>query len=308
MKNKIIIIGGPTAVGKSALAVSIALKVNGEVVGADSMQIYKGMDIGTGKVTASERRGVKHHMIDIVPPDEKYSVGRYAAEAGAVIDDIISRGKVPVVVGGTGLYLSAIVNGMNFSDAVGSDKVREKWRAIAADRGNRYVYDRLEEVDPVSAHEIAVNDVKRIIRALEIYEVSGKPKSAAQAMNGCKYDYYFILLECERERLYERIDRRVDEMFEDGLVDEALALEEYSSCNSMQALGYKQIFSLYDGSDSGLAATIAEVKKLTRNYAKRQMTYFRGMEADKHVYDVSEADRAVSDAVRFISENGNEDK
>ena len=211
-KPKIVIIGGPTASGKSSFAVQCALRFNGEVISADSMQIYRYMDIGTGKITESEKNGIAHHMIDIVQPNENYSVGLYLKTAKEKLEEILSRGKLPVIAGGTGLYINAIINGLNFSDAERSEEVRNKWKNLASQYGNLYVYEKLKEIDKLSAEKISVNDIKRIIRALEIYEVTGKTKSESACQNECEYDYKFFIIDCDRTELYKKINDRVDKM------------------------------------------------------------------------------------------------
>lgn len=296
-KSKIIIIGGPTAVGKSALAVNLAEKFNGEIVSADSMQIYRRLNIGTGKITEAEARGIPHRMIDILDPDERYSVGQYLIDASREINDILDKNKLPIVVGGTALYLNALINGMNFSDADRSDKVRDKWKKIASESGNQFVYDHLIEIDPESAAKISVNDTKRIIRAIEIFEVTGKPKSQSATTAICPYDYAFFIMTRERTELYVAIEARVDKMFEDGLINEVKALETYKNCQSMQAIGYKQLCEYFDGKFDSTESVKNEIKKLSRNYAKRQMTFFRGMNANKNFIDYLNATTEVSKAV-----------
>ena len=296
-KPKIIVIGGPTAVGKSALAVNLAEKFNGEIVGADSMQIYRRLNIGTGKITEAEARGIPHRMIDILDPDERYSVGQYLIDASREINDILDKNKLPIVVGGTALYLNALINGMNFSDADRSDKVRDKWKKIASENGNQFVYDHLIEIDPESAAKISVNDTKRIIRAIEIFEVTGKPKSQSATTAICPYDYAFFIMTSERTELYAAIEARVDKMFEDGLINEVKSLETYKNCQSMQAIGYKQLCEYFDGKFDSTESVKNEIKKLSRNYAKRQMTFFRGMNANKNFIDYLTATTEVSKAV-----------
>lgn len=296
-KPKIIVIGGPTAVGKSALAVNLAEKFNGEIVGADSMQIYRRLNIGTGKITEAEARGIPHRMIDILDPDERYSVGQYLIDTSREINDILDKNKLPIVVGGTALYLNALINGMNFSDADRSDKVRDKWKKIASENGNQFVYDHLIEIDPESAAKISVNDTKRIIRAIEIFEVTGKPKSQSATTAICPYDYAFFIMTRERTELYAAIEARVDKMFEYGLINEVKALETYKNCQSMQAIGYKQLCEYFDGKFDSTESVKNEIKKLSRNYAKRQMTFFRGMNANKNFIDYLNATTEVSKAV-----------
>ena len=296
-KPKIIIIGGPTAVGKSALAVNLAEKFNGEIVSADSIQIYRRLNIGTGKITEAEARGIPHRMIDILDPDKRYSVGQYLIDASREINDILDKNKLPIVVGGTALYLNALINGMNFSDAERSDKVRDKWKKIASESGNQFVYDHLIEIDPESAAKISANDTKRIIRAIEIFEVTGKPKSQSATTAICPYDYAFFIMTRERTELYAAIETRVDKMFEDGLINEVKSLETYKNYQSMQAIGYKQLCEYFDSKFDSIESVKNEIKKLSRNYAKRQMTFFRGMNANKNFIDYLNATTEVSKAV-----------
>ncbi len=303
VKPKIIVIGGPTAVGKSDLAIKCAQKFNGEVVGADSMQIYRHMNIGTGKVTAEEMQGIAHHMIDILSPDARYSAGAYLQDVVPVIDDVIARNKLPIIVGGTGLYINALLSGMNFSDADRSDEVREKWKNLLSQHGNNFIYDELVKRDPISAQKISVNDIKRIIRALEIFEVTGKPKSENSNAASCPYDYKFFILNRDREELYGAINNRVDKMFELGLMDEVLALKQYRDRQSMQAIGYKQIFELLDGKYADLAQAKSVIQQLSRNYAKRQLTFFRGMKVEKTWIDYHEYDRIFEEINNFVSKN-----
>lgn len=279
IKSKILVICGPTGVGKSAFAVECALRFNGIVIGADSMQIYRKLDIGTGKVTEEEKRGILHKMIDIIEPDMQYSVGQYLTDAKKQIDLAIQDNKLPIIVGGTALYINALLNGMNLTDTARSDEVRSKWKKLALDNGNAFVYDRLYEIDPVSAIKIGANDLKRLIRALEIYEVTGKRKSEIATASDCEYDYRFIILSDDRELLYQRIENRVDKMIELGLENEVKSLAQYSDCQSMQAIGYKQFIEYFNGKFGDLNSVIEEIKKLSRNYAKRQLTFLRGMKA-----------------------------
>lgn len=286
-KIKVLVITGPTAVGKSNLAVEAALRKNGEVVSADSMQIYKGMDIGTGKIMPHETKGVPHHMIDIALPNEEYSVGRYVLEARQKISDIAYRGKLPVIVGGTGLYIKALLLRHNFADTLKDEELRSKLQQFATVNGAKALHDKLREVDPRSAETIEINDVKRVIRALEIFYASGKPKSEHKDELEPLYDYKLYVLCDEREKLYDRIERRVDKMFDCGLVDEVKGLYQYKNCNSMQAIGYKEVVSYLEGNLS-LDEAIESVKRGSRRYAKRQMTFFRGMKLEKTFVSVSD--------------------
>ena len=307
LKKKILIIGGPTAIGKSSYAIKCAQLFNGEIISADSMQIYKDMNIGTGKVTKEETNNVPHHLIDVVLPNENYSAGAFLKDCETKIEEIISRGKLPIVVGGTGLYINALINGMNFSDTAKSEEVREKWKKLLSQNGNSYIYEYLQKIDPVSAVNISVNDTKRIIRAIEIYEVTGKPKSKIVTTSECKYDYLFIILTAEREFLYKTINDRVDKMFADGLFIEAQSLLQYKDNQSMQAIGYKQIYEFLDGKYETLEQTIEEIKKLTRNYAKRQLTFFRGIKAEKYWVFPEEKENTIKKIELFLSgsQNGN---
>ena len=300
-KPKIVIIGGPTASGKSAFAVQCALRFNGEIISADSMQIYRHLDIGTGKITEAEKKGVAHHMIDILEPDENYSVGLYLQEARKKIDSFIAHKKLPIIAGGTGLYINAIINGLNFSDANRSEEVRNKWKKIASQYGNLFIYDKLKKIDPFSAEKINPNDLKRVIRALEIYEVTGKTKSESAAEKECDYDYKLFILDCERNELYEKINARVDKMFADGLMSEAQNLRRFEHCQSMQAIGYKQIYEFMAGKYPDEEMLKEDIKKQTRHYAKRQLTFFKGMKAEKTWITPSDFQSAFAKIEEFIN-------
>ena len=307
MKRKIVILTGPTAVGKSDLAVKLAKRFNGEVVSADSMQIYKGMDVGTGKITEAETEGVKHRMIDVVTPDESYSVGRFVSDASREINNIPTD-KIPIVVGGTGLYVNALVNGMNLSGSAADAEIRNKWKEAVKDHGLDFAYNQLARIDPKSAEKIDRNDEKRIIRALEIYEATGKPKSSAVTSSDCEYDYILIVLTSDRETLYRRINARVCKMFESGLIDEVKRLTQYENCQSMQAIGYKQTIAYLKAVNEkqSLAALVDEVCKLSRNYAKRQMTFFRGIRSPRKCYiDAKREDLIFNLTQEFLNKKDN---
>ncbi|MCH5164717.1 MAG: tRNA (adenosine(37)-N6)-dimethylallyltransferase MiaA [Clostridiales bacterium] len=284
---KVVVITGPTAVGKSETAVNAALKFNGEVVSADSMQIYRHMDIGTGKITPPEMCGVPHHMLDVADVDEDYSVGRYVLEAKDAINGIVARGKLPIIVGGTGLYINSLLFNHSFAGAPKDERIRNELKDFLLSEGAEKLYERLKSVDPQSAEAININDTKRIIRALEIYEITGKPRSAFKDECKAVCDYLLIVLYDERELLYNRINARVDKMLSSGLVDEVRGLYKYKNCNSMQAIGYKEIVSYLDGIVT-LEQAIEDVKQNSRRYAKRQMTYFRGMKAEKNFVNITD--------------------
>ncbi|MBR2967984.1 MAG: tRNA (adenosine(37)-N6)-dimethylallyltransferase MiaA [Clostridia bacterium] len=285
--EKLIVITGPTAVGKSDSAVNIAQSIGGEVISADSMQIYKGMDVGTGKITQSEMRGVCHYMLDVCAPDEDYSVGRYVVEAKNCIETIKNNKKIPILCGGTGLYINSLLFNHTFASAPKDEKIREQIKLFAAENGNEKLYAWLKDVDPVSAEQINVNDTKRLVRALEIYTITGKPRGEFKDEPKAAYDYLFIVFVDEREKLYDRINARVDKMVQNGLVDEVKSLYGYKNYNSMQAIGYKEIVQYLDGQIS-LDDAIEQVKQNSRRYAKRQMTFFRGINAQKHFVTVSQ--------------------
>ncbi len=284
MNNKIIVIVGPTAAGKSALALELAQRLNGEIVSCDSMQIYKHMNIGTAKPSASDLALVRHHMIDIVEPSstEPYSCAAFAERARAVINSIIDEGKVPVLCGGTGLYVDSIINETDFSDMDNDPAYREELFKLAKANGNQFVHDMLRETDPDSANAIHPNNVKRVIRALEIFKFTGKTKSEWDAVSHIKaspYDSVIIgITYSDRELLYKRIDSRVDMMVRDGLIEEALYLYKNNilreDTTAAQAIGYKELFAYFNG-ETDLESAIESIKRETRRYAKRQMTWFK---------------------------------
>ncbi len=280
-RQKLLILTGPTAIGKSDAAVEYALKTGCNVISADSMQVYRGLDIGTGKITKQEMRGVKHYMIDVADPDEDYSVGRYVSEA----EKIIGLQKLPpIVCGGTGLYVTSLVLGSDFGGVGKDEAIRNKWKDILSEKGKQYVYEFLEKIDPVSAEKISVNDTKRVIRAIEIYEMTGVPKSELVSENNSKYDAKTVILyDDDRDALYKRINARVDKMFASGLIEEVESLIKYEDCGSMQAIGYKETIEFLKGKISKEEA-LEKVKQNSRNYAKRQITYFKGMKIENKQY------------------------
>lgn len=279
MKPYILIIVGPTASGKTKIGVECAKKFNGEIVSADSMQIYKGMNINTAKVSTEEMQGIPHYMIDVVDADKQYSVSEYVCQAREHITDIINRGKLPIIVGGTGLYIKSLIYNYSFANSKKDESIRNKYQKLLDNKGKDYLYDILKKVDPDSAKNIHPNNVKRVIRALEIYESTGIKKSNNQNDLNKIYDYTMIVLDIPRQQLYDRINLRVDKMIENGGAKEA----EYfiknlnKNCQSMQAIGYKEFVPYVDNSSS-LEQVSNELKKATRHYAKRQITYFKSFE------------------------------
>lgn len=282
MKNKkpLFILIGPTAIGKTELSIALAKQLNGEIISADSMQIYKHMDIGTAKASKEEMQGIEHYLIDEVSPDIEFSVSDFQDRSELYIDQILDKDKLPMVVGGTGLYINSLIYDLNFSVSVSNWELREFYENQALEYGNQYIHDKLKTVDPVSAERVHPNDIKRVIRALEVYEETGKPMSEYYKdfrKPSDKYNIVMIGLKMDREKLYERINKRIDIMMDNGLVEEVKGLLDmgYSEdLNSMQAIGYKEIISYLNGEYS-LEEAIETLKRGSRRYAKRQITWFR---------------------------------
>lgn len=276
----LVILTGPTAVGKTALSIKLASEIGGEIISADSMQVYRQMDIGSAKIKPEEMGGIPHHMIDILEPEEEFNVCLFEKLALEAMEQIYERGYIPVVVGGTGFYIQALLYQIDFTEEETDTAYRDKLWQLGEEKGNHYLHELLRKVDPKSAEEIHENNRKRVIRALEFYENCGKPISThnkeqrqkTSAYNSC----YFVLTD-DRKKLYERIESRVDQMLSKGLVDEVRTLKE-RGCNasmvSMQGLGYKEILEYLDGRCSLLEA-VEKIKKETRHFAKRQLTWFR---------------------------------
>ena len=277
IRPRVVLIVGATATGKSDLGVEFARIFNGEVVSADSMQVYRGMDIGTAKLTHEEMRGVPHHLIDIVDPTAPFTVADWTRAADDAIGSITDRGKVPIVVGGTGLYIRAITEDLDFAEQPGSREVREKWQAFLAEEGTEALYRQLVDRDPVTAARLHPNDTRRVIRALEVYELHG-PLSAAYdwRRQGGRYETLLLGLRMPREALYERVERRVDKMMELGLLEEVrglLASGVPRQAQSMQAIGYKELAAHLDGEVS-LDESVMAIKRATRRFVKRQTSWF----------------------------------
>ena len=278
---ELLVVTGPTATGKTALGSALARLLDGEVVGADSMQIYRGMDIGTAKPTAAEMGGVPHHMIDVADPSECFSAARWAAMASACVDDILARGRVPVVVGGTGLYIDALLRRADFAAAPGDSGLRAQLEAEYDALGGEAFRRRLAEVDPARAEKLAPGDKKRLVRALEVFRLTGETITAHDERSRReppRYTSMKVALDfTERERLYERIDRRAAQMFADGLADEVrglLAAGLSERCTAMQAIGYKETAAYLRG-ETSLDEAIERVQRESRRYAKRQLTWLR---------------------------------
>ena len=295
MQNRLICICGPTASGKTALSVAIAKQLHTEIISADSMQIYRGMDIGTAKPTIEERQGIPHHLPDVCEPSEPFSVARYVELADAAAQEILSRGRTPIVAGGTGLYMDALIECSTFSGDETDWTVRQKYQHMADTQGNLAVHKRLKMVDPESAQRLHPNNLKRVIRALEVYEQTGMtigefnrrnkrpaPKYTAVKIGVCPTD---------RQTLYDRIDRRVDQMLSDGLLEETRSLLSRGALTgtAAQAIGYKELLGFLEGKDS-LDSCTQLLKQRSRNYAKRQLTWLKR-----------------DDSIHWIYYNGDED-
>ena len=280
MKPKVIVIAGPTASGKTALSIELAKKINGEIISCDSMQIYKYMDIGTAKVTKEEADGIKHYLIDIVEPNQRYTVSNFKADAEKCIEEILSKGKTPIVVGGTGLYVDSLVYGVEFFDMEYDENYRNQLMEQAqTEQGLDALYNKAKEIDSKAIEKISPNDKKRIIRILEIYKATGKNKTELEIESrkkGVKYDYHVFIVNMDREILYDRINRRVNIMIDKGLINEVR--EIYSKYDSfptaMQGLGYKEVVEFIEGKTSK-EEMIEKIQKESRHYAKRQLTWFR---------------------------------
>ena len=306
-KIKIAAVTGPTASGKTALAIALAKRLDGEIISCDSMQIYRGMDIGTAKPTKSELSEVPHHLIDILPPDAPYSCSDYVKDAERAVEDIVSRGKLPIFCGGTGLYLDRFLKGGNDEGAACDESLREELKRFYEENGTDALYERLVGLDPVAAESIHKNNVKRVIRAIEICHVTGEKKSDIDKKNAevvDKYDHRVITLAFHnRELLYNRIETRVDQMVAEGLVEEARRLMAEGvferSVTAAQAIGYKELF-LYLRGEASLESCIDELKGATRRYAKRQLTWFSGKDYAQKVYvDDGNALKTFEDIVNF---------
>ena len=281
------VVAGPTASGKTKYAIRLAKSIGAEIVSADSMQIYRHLDIGTAKATLSEREEVPHHMIDIVEPDVRFSVADYQEMALKCIKAIIARGRKVVVAGGTGLYISALINNIKYPDFASDPAFREKLERDAAATGNAAIYSELMRIDPAAAQRIHVNDKKRIIRALEVYHATGRTISEHERLSKTtppEYCYNLIGLNIPRDILYRRIDARVEQMMNDGLVSETRAVyERYGKAGTaLQAIGYKELISYFEG-ELTLCEATERIKTETRRFAKRQMTWFRAMPGMKWI-------------------------
>lgn len=305
-KKKLIILSGPTAVGKTGLSIELAKRFSGEIISADSMQVYRGMDIGTAKITEAEKEGIPHHMIDILDPDEEFSVLRFKELAGKAIDDICARGHIPIVVGGTGYYIQALLYDVDFTDYDDDRQktVRTELENMLEKNGSLYMHEYLKSIDPESAAIIHMNNTKRMLHAIEFFILTGKKISEhnmEQHLRTSPYDFCYLVLTDEREKIYERIDRRVDIMVSEGLCEEVRALLDKGyrrDLPSMLGLGYKEMADYLSG-DVSLEDAVYTIKRDTRHFAKKQLTWFK---REKDVMFVDRSDfKNDSDLTEYVS-------
>lgn len=279
-KPRVVAVGGPTASGKTALSVALARAFDGEIINADSMQIYKNLDVGTAKPSAEERQGIPHYLLDFLPPETPYSVADFTAAADPLIRDITARGRLPLVVGGTGLYITSLLSGMAFAPEKTDPAIRARLQARADTEGGAALYAELQRIDPDYAAQVHPNNLPRVIRALELFEATGRRMSDQRREARPAEAPYHALCLCltcrDRAVLYSRIDRRVDEMVENGVLDEARQVYDHRDAyrTAAQAIGYKEFFPYFEGT-ADLTECTERLKQATRNYAKRQLTWFR---------------------------------
>lgn len=280
MKKPLIVLTGPTAVGKTKLSIALAKAVGGEIISADSMQVYRSMDIGSAKIRPEEMDGVPHYLVDVLDPSEEFHIVKFQEMAKAAMEQIYANGHIPILVGGTGFYIQAIVKDIDFTKNEENTEIRAKWELFAREQGAEALHQELAKVDPKSAETIPAGNVKRVVRALEFYELSGTPISEHNEEQKAKespYQFAYFVLNDHRELLYERIEQRIDEMLEEGLVAEVKGLKERGFTKdmvSMQGLGYKEILDYLDGNLT-LEEAVYILKRDTRHFAKRQLTWFR---------------------------------
>lgn len=312
MKRPLIILTGPTAVGKTKASIGLAKAINGEIISADSMQVYKYMDIGSAKIHPEEMQGVKHYLVDELEPDEEFNVVRFQQMAKQAMQEIYAKGKVPILVGGTGFYIQAVLYDIDFQENDEDHSYREELEGLAKEKGASYLHQMLAEVDEESAKEIHENNVKKVIRALEYHHQTGQKISAHNAQERQKespYNAVYFVLNDDRKNLYDRINLRVDQMIEEGLVEEVRGLKErgyQKEMISMQGLGYKEMLDYLDGIYT-LEEAVEIIKRDTRHFAKRQLTWFRRernvewINKEEFAYD---EDRILAELLRILDRNG----
>lgn len=309
-KKPMIILTGPTAVGKTALSIDLAKAINGAIISADSMQVYRHMDIGSAKITKEEMQDIPHYLIDVLEPQEEFHVVKFVELAKAALDEIYANGQIPIVTGGTGFYIQALLYDIDFTDQECDEAYRESLAQIAKEKGADVLHEMLREVDPKSAEAIHANNVKRVIRALEFYHLSGQRISEHNETEREKtspYQFAYFVLTDDRAHLYERIEKRVDLMMEQGLLDEVKKLKAmgyHRDMVSMQGLGYKEILDALDGKIT-LDEAVLKIKKETRHFAKRQLTWFKRERDviwfDKEKYDYRD-DAILRDMIQILKE------
>lgn len=299
--KQVLVICGATATGKTSLAIECAKKLNTEIISADSQLIYKGLDIGTAKPTIEEMQQVKHHMIDIVSPFESFSVSDYEEKALPIIDELISQGKIPIICGGTGFYINSLLYKLGYGNVKADETIRAKYEKLLNERGKEYIFEILKSVDEETANKLHVNDTKRVIRALEIFEVSGKKKSDQHDEMIPRYNFVAVDINYPREELYERINKRVDIMFDSGLLEEInslISLGINENHQAMQAIGYKEVLECLKNGDN--ECTMRDIiKQNTRHYAKRQITFFKKLNGIVHL---SPEDARVEKILELIND------
>ena len=305
MKRPLIILAGPTAVGKTAASIRLAKAIGAEIISADSMQVYRHMDIGSAKIRQEEMEGVLHYLIDVLEPEEEFNVVRFQQMAKAAAEEIYAKGRIPLVAGGTGFYIQALLYDIDFTENDGDTSYRRSLEKTAEEKGGEYLHAMLQEADPKAAEEIHPHNIKRMIRALEFHHQTGgkiSEHNEAEREKSSPYDFAYFVLTDERSRLYERIDRRVDKMMEEGLLEEVRYLKERGvkrGSTAMQGLGYKELYAYLDG-ECTLEEAVRIIKRDTRHFAKRQLTWFKRERdviwADKSV--IGQSDDAVVDFMR----------
>ena len=309
MKQPILVLTGPTAVGKTETSVQLAKAVNGEIISADSMQVYRHMDIGTAKIRQEEMRGIPHYLVDEFEPNEEFNVMIFQKRVKEYLKDIYARHKIPILVGGTGFYIQAVLYDIAFTENQGDDHFRREMQELAKTEGENVLHEKLRQVDPESAESIHPNNVKRVIRALEYYHFTGEKFSVhneVERQRQSPYQFLYVVLNMDREKLYRRIDQRVDQMMEEGLVKEVESLLAHGygrNLVSMQGLGYKEIAAALSG-ECSLSDAVYQIKRDTRHFAKRQLTWFRREREvttlDKDQFDSTEA--LVEEIIRLARE------
>ena len=311
-RKPFVVLTGPTAVGKTALSIELAKAISGAIISADSMQVYKHMDIGSAKIMPEEMEGIRHYLVDEFEPDEEFHVARFVDRAKECLNEIYREGKIPIIVGGTGFYIQALLYDVNFSEQNTNTEYRKELEYLAEEKGAEYLHKMLKEVDAASAEAIHANNRKRVIRALEFYHLTGTKISEhneTEKQKTSPYNFAYFVLTDNRKHLYERIEKRVDMMIKNGLVEEVQKLKDmgyHREMVSMQGLGYKEILDYLDGKMT-LEEAVSLIKKETRHFAKRQLTWFRRERDviwfDKEKYEYNE-EHILRDMIKILEEKG----